>query len=89
MRNLELPKVTQENNAMLTKPITIQEVYKQIQGLKNGKSPGDDGFTNEFYKVFNDQVSPLLVRAYRYALDTRKWAQTWASSIVILIHKEG
>ena len=46
LRNLKLPKVTQVNNAMLTKPIIVQEVYKQIQELKNGKSPGDDGFTN-------------------------------------------
>ena len=35
------------------------------------------------------KISPLLIRAYRHALDTRKWAQTWSSSIVTLIHKEG
>ena len=29
------------------------ELPKQIQGLTNGKSPGD--FTNEFYKAFKDQ----------------------------------
>uniref|UniRef100_A0A671TPP2 Reverse transcriptase domain-containing protein n=1 Tax=Sparus aurata TaxID=8175 RepID=A0A671TPP2_SPAAU len=89
LRKLELPKLKQVNNEKLTKPITAEEVHKQIQGLKNGKSPGDDGFTNEFYKAFKDQLSPLLIRAYRYALDTRKWAQTWSSSIVTLIHKEG
>ena len=66
-----------------------EEVHKQIQGLKNGKSPGNNGFINEFYKVFKDQFSSLLIRAYRHALDTRKWAQTWSSSIVTLIHKEG
>ena len=34
-------------------------------------------------------MTPLLVRAYRHALDRGKWAQTWSSSIVTLIHKEG
>lgn len=71
------------------KIITIEEVNKQIQNLKSGKFPGDDGYTNEFYKVFQDQISPLLVRAYNHALTAERWAQTWTSSIITLIHKEG
>lgn len=89
LRDMDLPKLTQINNEKLIKPITIQEIQNQIQGLKDGKSPGDDGYTNEFYKAFKDQLSQLLVRAYRHALNKGKWAQTWSSSIVTLIHKEG
>lgn len=87
LRKLELPQVTQENSVKLTKVIILQEVKRQA--LKGGKSPGDDGFTNEFYKKCKDQISPLLVKACNYSLDTGIWAQTWASSIVTLIHEEG
>lgn len=72
---MELPKVAQVNNEKLTKPITAQEVQMQTQGLKDGKFP--------------DQITLLLVTAYRHALDKGKWAQTWSSSVVTLIHKEG
>lgn len=89
LRKLELPKVSQENNVKLTKTITLQEVKKQIQALRRGKSPGDDGFTNEFYRTFSEEISPLLFKAYNFALDKGVWAQTWASSIITLIHKEG
>ena len=54
LRKLDFPKVTQENNVILTKVVTLQDVKKQIQVLKRGKSPGDDGFTNKYYKVFKE-----------------------------------
>ena len=76
LSNVKLPQVPQEKNVKLTKAITVKEIEKQIQGLKAGKSPGDDGFTNEFYKKFKGQIISLLFKAYNYALDTGKWAQT-------------
>ena len=30
---------------------------------KSDKSPGSDGYINEFYKAFSDQMTSLLVRA--------------------------
>ena len=46
LRELQLAKVSQEKNWVLTKAITIEEINQQIQGLKREESPGDDGFTN-------------------------------------------
>ena len=46
LKKIDLPKVTQENNVKLTKVVTLQDVKKQIQVLKRGKSPGDAEFTN-------------------------------------------
>ena len=57
--------------------------------MKRGKSPGDNGFTNEFYKKLKMQIAPSPKKAYNYALQTGKWAQTWQSSILTLIPKEG
>ena len=50
---------------------TSLKIKKQIQGLKAGKSPGDDAFTNEFYKRFKGQIIPLLFKAYNSALDRK------------------
>lgn len=89
LRKIEMPKLIKENNKELVKEITAEEINKQIQDLKIGKTPGDDGFTNEFYKVFKSELIPLLNKAYNYALHTGKWAQTWTTSIITLILKEG
>lgn len=39
--------------------------------------------------LFKKQLSPLLLRAYEFALQTGTWATTWNSSIITVIHKEG
>jgi len=38
--------------------ISLEEVKNCIVGLKDIKSPGNDGFTSEFYKMFSGQLSP-------------------------------
>lgn len=43
----------------LDKPISPLELEEVIKDLKNNKSPGPDGYVNEFYKKFKDLVSPL------------------------------
>lgn len=43
----------------LDEPIGIQEIKQVIAHLKSNKSPGPDGFINEFYKIFADKISPL------------------------------
>ena len=86
---LNLKQVAERQNEKLIKDITAVEILQQINQLKMGKTPGDDGYTNEFYKTFKKDLMPLLLRAYNFALHTGTWAATWNSSIITVIHKEG
>ena len=52
LRNLTLPKFSHKLNEMLKKTLTITEHEEAIKNSKNGKSPGNDGLTREFYIVF-------------------------------------
>lgn len=60
-----------------------------ISSLKNNKSPGTDGYINEFYKTFKDLLSPLLLKAYRDALEPRIMAPSCNEATIVVIHKEG
>ena len=60
LKNLTLPKVSHELNEMLKKPLTILELEEAIKNSQNGKSPGNDGITREFYIVFWKQISQPL-----------------------------
>ena len=39
-------------------------VKKSILSLKNNKSPGNDGLTSEFFKLFIDKISVFLLAVY-------------------------
>ena len=89
LENIKLPEVTKEQNIQLTKPITEQELGETIRQTKNEKCPGSDGFTNEFYKEFQEEIIPLLCRVFNWALDNKEYAPTWNSAIITVIHKAG
>eukprot|EP00253_Pinus_taeda_P025774 PITA_25774 len=44
--------ITEEQNTLLLKPISLQEVEIAANSLKAGKAPGPDGFTSNFFHYF-------------------------------------
>jgi ATP phosphoribosyltransferase len=47
-----IPKlVTEDQNVSLSKPIAKEEIDQVVQEMPNGKAPGPDGFTVEFFKA--------------------------------------
>lgn len=57
---LIFPCVTDGSTDDLGRPVSIIEVQEAIHSLQNGKSPGPDGFTIEFYKTFSSVLAPIL-----------------------------
>jgi hypothetical protein len=50
-----------EENEELTKPFTMSELEVVVKGLRGGATPGPDGYSAIFFKVFwNDPKTPLL-----------------------------
>jgi hypothetical protein len=43
--------VTQEQNAALLRPFTIEEVDQALQDTPKCKAPGPDGFTSDFFTI--------------------------------------
>ena len=59
------PKINVDLCRELGGPITIKEVREAVMSPQNGKSPGPDGFTIEFFfKLFSDIIAPALQRMY-------------------------
>ena len=89
LNQINLQSVTEKQNNNLMKSISIIEIIKTIEKGKLGKSPGEDGYTYEFYKEHKQIISPLLLRVYNEVLNTGKWPQTWKNAIVTVMVKEG
>ena len=51
VRNLELPKLRDLDKEELEGEITMDECKEVLKSFSSGKSPGEDGFTWEFFSI--------------------------------------
>ncbi|KAJ1142596.1 hypothetical protein NDU88_008910 [Pleurodeles waltl] len=57
-------KLTLDEAAPLEAPICLEEVISAIARLEVSKSPGPDGFSRDFYKVFCSSLAPIWTRPF-------------------------
>ena len=58
----KITKLNDSKNEELERDISMEDLRKIVYNSKNNKSPGPDGFSNEFYKVFWSQIKTLLLK---------------------------
>jgi len=84
-----LPKVTDEQNSFLISVITAQEINSAISKLKVNKSPGTDGYSSEWYKLFRESLIPMLAKTFNWVLKKGEIPYSWREAIISVIPKEG
>ena len=65
LEKYNLPKLNEEEAESLNRPITADETKAVIKKLPAHKSPGPDSFTEEFYKAFKEELTPILHRLFQ------------------------
>ena len=69
--------------------ISYEEASKTLLSMSNNKSPGSDGFTAEFFKLFWKNIGHFVIRSLNYGYDTGELSNTQKQGIITCIPKEG
>ena len=88
LANPEIPRLTAEIAQACEEKLTVAECLKSLRLFENNKSPGDDGLTAEFYKVFWNIVGNLMVESLNYSYDHGELSNSQKRAIITLTEKK-
>ena len=86
--NLQNPKLCQDEARELEHELTKDELLNALKGFQPGKTPGDDGFTKEFYEPFFELLWKDLIDSFDEAFQTDKLSISQRRGIISLIPKD-
>jgi len=69
--------------------VTSDNVFNTIIKLKDGKAPGNDGFTTEFLKKLASEISEPLAMIYSNSLLEGVVLNVWKQANVTPLFKRG
>ena len=65
------------------------ECYSALQTFQKNKSPGNDGFTVEFYLTFWPVFGSLLLESLNYAFGYGELSNSQKQAVITLVEKRG
>ena len=84
---LDIPQLNTEEQERLEKDLTLEELKDALNSFADNKSPGEDGFTKEFYQAFFDFLWKDLLNSYNAAFDKGSLSISQKRGTITLIPK--
>ena len=82
-----LLRLNQEEIKNMNRPITSTEIETVIKNLPTNKSPGPDGFTDEFYQTFREELTPTLLKLFQNIAEGETLPGSFYEATITLIPK--
>ena len=88
IEDIKIPKLDNKEKNELEGLLTLEECKKVLETFRDNKSPGEDGFTAEFYKHLFDLVGTDLINSLNQAFEVGELSISQQRGIITLIPKE-
>ena len=86
--NLSTLVLTEDEKSLCEGTLTLNECWEALNSMKNGKKPGNKGFTKEFYVSFFGELGPLLLKTFNYFFQKGELSASQKQAVITLIQKE-
>ena len=87
LERYNLPRLNQEEIENMNRPITSTEIEIVIKELTKNRSPGPNGFTDEFYQTFREELTPVLLKLFHKTAEEGKLPNSFCEATISLIPK--
>lgn len=84
-----LPQVSEEADIRINKLLSMEELERALKSMENGKTPGIDGISIDFYKVFWAEVGPDLIEVCNQSLIDGQLPKSCRRAVITLLPKKG
>ena len=84
-----LPKLNENEQNSCEGQITDLECKTALKDMKNQKSPGSDGITTEFYKIFWNDIKEYYITSINFSFQNGELTELQKQSIITLLPKNG
>ena len=85
---LTISKLTIEDREKMEGHLSLEECRKALDTFEGDRTPGEDGFTVEFYKTFFNLIGQDLAASFNAAYEENELSISQRRRIVTLIPKE-
>ena len=82
-----LPRLNQEEIENINRSVTSNEIETVIKHLPTNKSPGPDGFTDKFYDIFREELTPILLKLFQNIGEGETLPNSFYEATITLIPK--
>ena len=89
LASINTPKLSEVEKESCEGRLTLQNCWDALITMKNGKSPGNDGLTKEFYVCFFDDVASLLIKSLNFSFTVGELSTSQKQAVITLIEKKG
>ena len=82
-----LLRLNQEEIENINRPIISTQIETVIKNLPTNKSPGPDGFTGQFYQIFREELTPILLKLFQNIAEGGTLPNSFCKATITLIPK--
>ena len=87
LEKFNLPRLNQEEIEIISNSVTSTDIEAVIKNLPKSKSPGPDGFTEEIYQTFREELMPILLKLFQKITEEGTLSNSFYKATITLIPK--